>query len=98
MLSLSKISEGFYKVFPILWSESFSMIFISARYQFGLMLEIFLVNFQRSITVLILFGSPSNILLFLSFLTEIISLTNFTVKKSAPAVFSKFSIAEDLIL
>ena len=48
-------------------------------------------------TVLILFGSPSTTLLSLSFLTEIISLTNFTVKYNASAVFSKFSIAEDLI-
>ena len=51
------------------------------------MLEVFLVNFQRSITVFILLGSPSITLLSLSFLTVIISLTNLTVKKRAVAVF-----------
>ncbi len=61
------------------------------------MLEVLRVNFQRSITVFILFGSPSITLLSLSFLTDIISLTNLTVKKRAVAVFSNFSITEDLI-
>ena len=41
--------------------------------------------------------NPSIILLSLSFLTEMISLTNFTVKLTASAVLSNFSIAEDLM-
>ena len=70
---------------------------ISERYQFGLELEVGRVNFHLSITVLILFGSPSTTLLFLSLFTEIISLTNLTVKNRAVAVFSKFSTTEDFI-
>ena len=46
-------------------------------------------------TVLILFGSPSITLLSLSLLTDIISLTNLTVKNNAVAVFSKFSTIVD---
>ncbi len=59
------------------------------------MLEVGRVNFHLSITVLILSGSPSITLLSLSRFTEIISLTNFTVKNNAVAVFSKFYTTDD---
>ena len=46
---------------------------ISDKYQFGLLLFMFFVNFQLSVTNLILSGLPSIILSSLSFLTEITS-------------------------
>ena len=51
----------------------------------------FLVNFQLSVTNLILSGLPSIILLSLSFLTEITSATNFTVANKLSLIFSYFS-------
>ena len=77
--------------------QLFQLLLISARYQLGFALDIFFVNFQWSITVLTLSGSPSIILLSAFFFTEIISLTNLTVKKSAYAVLSNFSIVDDLM-
>ena len=51
----------------------------------------FLVNFQLSVTNLILSGLPSIILFSLSFFTEITSATNFTVANKLSLIFSYFS-------
>ena len=64
---------------------------ISDKYQFGLLLLIFLVNFQLSVTNLILSGLPSIILLSLSFFTDITSATNLTVANKLSLIFSYFS-------
>ena len=64
---------------------------ISDKYQFGLLLFIFFVNFQLSVTNFILSGFPSITLLSLSLFTEITSATNLTVANKLSLIFSYFS-------
>ena len=69
---------------------------ISAKYQLGFLLFIFLVNFQMSVTNLILSGLPS--IIFSSFFfTEITSATNLTVADKSSLIFSYFSTYDSLI-
>merc|ERR1711991_783654 len=69
----------------------YHLLIISDKYQLGPFCFTFLVNFQLSVTNLILSGLPSIILSSLSFLTDITSATNFTVANKLSFTFSYFS-------
>ena len=95
------MSRIFYKIIPsfsIFFRKGFffnHLLIISDKYQLGLLLFIFLLNFQLSVTNFILSGLPS--IIFSSFfLTEITSATNFTVANKLSLIFSYFSTEDSL--
>merc|ERR1711991_859354 len=75
----------------------YHLLIISDKYQLRSFCLMFLVNFQLSVTNLILSEFPPIILFSLSFFTEITSATNLTVANKLSFILSYFSTEDSLI-